>query len=152
MWASKAPALVAALVQQVSIWPDLAGVAVRDGPQLADESVTELVTIGWTGQDDGESDIESEITVDALGNPDRELCTIRGEVSVLQGGADIAAVRTRAYALLSAAGSAIAADRTLSKLALRAQITSASLTQSQNSEGAEAFLLFTVECDAFTAR
>lgn len=151
MWASKAPDLVAALVRQVSAWPDLSGVPVRDGPQLSDESAKESVSVGWTGVED-EADIESEITVDAMGRPDRELCTIRGLVSVIQGGADITAVRARAYALLSAVGSAIDSDRKLSGLALRAQITAASLTQDQNGEGAEAFLLFTVECDAFTTR
>ena len=151
MWASRAPDLIAALVQQFTVCPDLADVAIRDGPEIADEAADEVLSVGWSGIE-GETGVESTITVDGLGNPDREMCTIRCTIGVLQGSTDIVAARARAYALLTAAGSAIASDRTLDRLALRAQIASVSLDQTQTNQGAQAVLMFAVDCDTFTAR
>lgn len=153
MWASKAPDLIAALVQRFTAWPELvdAEVAVRDGPQIASEAVDEVLTVGYTAVP-GETDVESEITLDGLGNPDRELCTIRCTVGAILGSGNLVEARARAYELLAMAGSAIASDRTLNRLAMRAQITSLALEQSQLSTGAQAVIVFTVECDCFTTR
>ena len=70
----------------------------------------------------------------------------------LNGGADIAAARTRAYELVAAAGAAIARDRTLGGIALRAGIGAVQLSQRQTDKGAQAAVVFGVDIDAFTGR
>jgi hypothetical protein len=65
---------------------------------------------------------------------------------------DIAAARTRAYALVSACGSAIAADQKLGGAVMLARLGRVSLQQIQDDQGALAIVEFTVPCDAFTGR
>lgn len=152
MWGSRTPELITALVQRFAAWPDLDGVTVLDGPQIGSDAVAEFLSVGWTGVE-GETDAESSAAPEGLGGaPDREAIIIRCAAAVLLGSVDIAAARKRAYEITAAAGSALASDRTLGRVALRAHIASTSLTQTQLTQGAQAVVVFTVECDAFTTR
>jgi hypothetical protein len=71
---------------------------------------------------------------------------------VRDGSADMAAARARAYALVSACGSAIAADQKLGGAVMLARLGRVSLQQVQDTGGALAIIEFTVPCDAFTGR
>lgn len=151
-WSSRAPDIVDALVQRFTAWPDLAGVVVRDGPAVADDTPMELLSVGYTGVE-GEPDIDSQALYEGMGAaPDREACQIKCALGVLDGSTDAAVPRTRAYQLLRAVTAAIGADRTLGGVVMRAGVTSAALTQSQTNQGAQALIVFTVETDGFTSR
>ncbi|MEV7394345.1 hypothetical protein [Streptomyces sp. NPDC091215] len=149
-WATKLPAAISRLVTVFSTWPGLADVTVVDGPTLSKQTFTEVVTVGWTG---GEDDADAEATISpegAGGSPDREQFTIRCAAAVLLGSDDVPGARARAYDLLSEAGAALAANRTLNGLVLRAMVGSHSLTQDRTQQGTQATVVFEVSCDAYT--
>lgn len=155
MWGLRAPLLIDALLQRFTAWPELGAaavpVAVRDGPMVTDEAVQEVLLVGWTGIE-GETAADSTMTPEGLSDPNRELCSIRCSAVVIDGGTDTAGPRRRAYQLVAAAGAAIASDPTLGRLAMRALITSVSLVPTQTTQGAQAVVNFTVDCDCFNAR
>jgi hypothetical protein len=152
MWTSKLPAAMDALVTAFNAAPELAGVTVRDGPSTSQATVREVISVGYTGTE-GESDAESQLMTEGLGgSSDREQFTIRCAAAALRGTTDLPAARRRAYELLSAAGAAIARDRTLGGAVMRAMVGSHSLTQGQTSDGAQAVVVFEVSCDAYSGR
>lgn len=155
MWGVQAPLLIDALLRAFNAWPDLGAatppVAVRDGPQVTDEAVQEVLLVGWTGIE-GEAAADSTMTPQGLSDPNREACSIRCTAVVIDGGTDIAVPRRRAYELVAAAGAAIASDPKLGGAAMRALITSVSLVPTQTTQGAQAVVTFVVDCDSFTAR
>jgi hypothetical protein len=141
-----------ALVAAFNAAPELAGVTVRDGPSTSQATVREVISVGYTGTE-GESDAESQLMTEGLGgSSDREQFTIRCAAAALRGTTDLPAARRRAYELLSAAGAAIARDRTLGGAVMRAMVGSHSLTQGQTSDGAQAVVVFEVSCDAYSGR
>jgi hypothetical protein len=151
-WTSRLPAAIDGLVAAFTDWPGLAGVTVRDGPSTSQATVLEVVSVGYTGGED-ETDAESTLLMEGLGgSPDREQLTIRCAAAVLRGGDDLPGARRRAFELLSAAGAAIAADRTLGGTVMSAMVASHSLTQAQGSQGSQAVVVFEVSCDAYTGR
>lgn len=152
VWTSRLPAAMDALVTAFAAAPELNGVTVRDGPSVSQAVVREVISVGYTGAD-GENDADSQLMTEGLGGvSDREQFTIRCVAAALRGTTDLPAARERAYELLSAAGAAIARDRTLGGAVMRAMIGSHSLTQGQTSDGAQAVVVFTVECDAYSGR
>jgi hypothetical protein len=141
-----------ALVAAFNAAPELAGVTVRDGPSTSQATVREVISVGYTGTE-GESDAESQLMTEGLGgSSDREQFTIRCAAAALRGTTDLPAARQRAYELLSAVGVAIARDRTLGGVVMRAMVGSHSLTQGQTSDGAQAVVVFEVSCDAYSGR
>jgi hypothetical protein len=139
-----------ALVAAFNAAPELAGVTVRDGPSTSQATVREVISVGYTGTE-GESDAESQLMTEGLGgSSDREQFTIRCAAAALRGTTDLPAARQRAYELLSAAGAAIARDRTLGGAVMRAMVGSHSLTQGQTSDGAQAVVVFEVSCDSYS--
>ena len=156
MWSDRAPDVIDALLLRFAASSDLGAavppVQVFDGPTVIDESSPEVLMVGWSGADGEESDAESTMSPDGLATTDREVCTVRCAISVLNGSTDMALPRARAYELLRFAGAALAADRSLGGTVLRAMITSVAYTPRQTTRGAQVDLVFTVECDAFTNR
>lgn len=128
------------------------GVTVRDGASVSQAGVLEIVSVGYTGAE-GENDADSTLLTEGLGGePDREQFTIRCAAAALKGATDLPAARRRAYELFHSAAAAIAANRTLNRTVMRAMVSSHSLTQDQTDKGAQAVVVFTVECDSYTGR
>ena len=153
-WTSRLPAAIDALVALFAAAEGLGadGVTVRDGASVSQARVQEILSVGYTGAE-GESDADATLVMEGLGgDPDREQFTIRCAAAALKGGTDLSAARKRAYELFTAAGAALAANRTLNGAVMRAMIGSHSLTQGQTDAGAQAVVVFTVECDSFTGR
>lgn len=151
-WSSKVPAAMNGLVVVFSTAEGLQGVTVRDGASVSQASVSEVVSVGYTGVD-GETDADAVLSAEGLGgDPDREQFTIRCAAAALLGKADVSAARERAYELFGAAAAAIAANRSLNGAVMRAMVGSHSLTQTQTDQGAQAVVTFEVSCDAYTGR
>jgi hypothetical protein len=150
-WTSRLPVAIDGLVAAFTDWPGLVGVTVRDGPSTSQATVMEMLSVGYTGGEDG-TDAESTLLMEGLGPPDREQLTIRCAAAVLRGGDDLPGARRRAFELLAAAGAAIAADRTLGGTVMSAMVASHSLTQAQGTQGSQAVVVFEVSCDAYTGR
>jgi hypothetical protein len=149
-WATKLPDAIDGLVTLFGAWPGLSGVDVLDGPTASQQTFREVLTVGWTGGDD-ESDAESTLLTEGLGgSPDREQFSVRCAAAVLRGTGDLPAARRRAYELLSAAGAAIAQDRTLRGAVMRAMVASHSLAQDLTQQGAQVTVTFEVSCDAYS--
>ncbi|MGH8867813.1 MAG: hypothetical protein ACRDYU_07440 [Actinomycetes bacterium] len=148
-WISTAPAAITALVATFRAAPGLGPDMVLDGPTVTDASIFEVVTVGY--QDD-----ERPIAVEAQTTregpalvPNRERYSVYCAAAVLRGDTDIAAARARAYELLAAAATALAADKTLGGAVMSAQLGEHSLTQ-EMPDGALARVPFEVLVDAFT--
>lgn len=152
VWTSRLPAAMDALVAVFNAAPELAGVTVRDGPSASQATVREVISVGYTGTE-GEADADSQLMTEGVGGAsDREQFSIRCAAAALRGTTDLPAARQRAYELLTAAGAAIARDRTLGGAVMRAMVASHSLTQVQTSDGAQAVVVFEVSCDAYSGR
>jgi hypothetical protein len=151
---SSVPAAIAALVTafRTSAALGLAGVPVRDGPQLTQASGSEAVAVGWTG-DQNEDVVTGAASPEGLAVlPDRERYAVTCAIEVIDPGGDIAAARARAYGLHAACGQALAADPKLGGAVLRASLGIGSLQQQQTETGARARVVFPVNIDAFTGR
>jgi hypothetical protein len=153
-YASSVPRVIAALVTafRTSAALGLAGVPVRDGPVLTQESGLEAVAVGYTG-DAAEDVVTGAASPEGMGVlPDRERYAVTCTIEVVDPGSDITAARARAYVLHAACGAAIAVDHTLGGAVLRASLGIGSLRQQQTSSGALARVTFPVNVDAFTSR
>lgn len=149
-WQSKLPAAIDGLVAVFKVAEGLTRVTVLDGVSVSQSAVNEVVSVGYTGNED-EQAAESSTVGEGLGGlADREAITIRCVVAVVLGGTDMAAARKRVYELFTAAGDAVAANRTLNGAVMRASIGSHSLAQYQTDQGAQAVITFAVDCDSYT--
>ena len=152
-WAPTAPAAISGLLTAFAAEPGLADVEIHDGPAVTASAALEALIVGWYGIKGDALAVEAEITAaGGSAHPGREIYAVLCAVMVRDGSGDIAAARTRAYALVSSCGSAIAADQTLGKAVMIARLGRVSLAQSQDEFGALAVIEFTVPCDAFTGR
>ena len=152
-WAPTAPAAISGLLTAFGAEPGLAGVEIHDGPSVTGSAALEALIVGWYGIKGDALAVESTITSAGLtAHPGRETYDILCAVEVRDGSGDLAAARARAYALVSACGSAIARDQTLGRAVMIARLGRVSLQQLQDDHGALAVIEFTVPCDAFTGR
>jgi len=152
-WAPTAPAAILGLLAAFAREPGLAGVEIHDGPAVTESAALEAIIVGWYGISGNDLAVEAEISSAGLADhPGREVYAILCAVMVRDGSGDIAAARARAYALVSACGSAVGADQRLGGAVMAARLGRVSLAQSQDSLGALAVIEFTVPCDAFTGR
>jgi hypothetical protein len=151
---SSVPAAVAALVTafRTSTGLGLAGVPVRDGPEVTADPTLEAVAVGYTGSQDQDVVTGTASPEGLAVLPDRERYAVSCCVEVLDGDGDMAAARARAYQLHAACGAAIAVDRTLGKAVLRASAGIGSLQQKQTQNGALARVVFPVNVEAYTSR
>ncbi|MCQ9178946.1 hypothetical protein KMT30_07850 [Streptomyces sp. IBSBF 2953] len=151
-WSSRIPDAVDYIVDTFKVAPELVGVTVWDGPEVSKATPLEMLTVAFTG-DDIDSDVEASSTAEGLGGkPDRETFTIRCAAAVLRGSTDMRAARRRAYELHAAAGAVLARDPRLGGLVLRARLGSHTFKQAQSERGAQAIVIFGIDCDSFTAR
>lgn len=151
-WASTAPAAIAGLVAVLAASPDLAGVGLRDGPRVVADGATEVVTVGFTDEDNP-AVVDGSMTYEGLAvAPLRETYSVRCAAVVRRGSGDITDARGRAYELLAAVGGVLAADKTLGGVALSARVGDVTLSQDQTSKGAAATVAFSVDVDAYTTR
>lgn len=144
--ASTVPATITAIIAAFQASPDLATTKVFDGPPVT-SSAPDLVSVGY----DGENDVAVTVLTDPEGLGSRAL--ERYEVlcaASATNGSDLAAARTRAYALYGACLAALATDQTLGRVVMRAMAGSASLHQSRTSRGAAATVTFSIAVEAFT--
>lgn len=153
-WASTCPDAIAGLLAAFRASEALSGVLVTDGGGITDPDADAVVSVGFTGGDDAAADatLASE---GPAGDPSREQYPVRcaaGVSSGDEGDAGLAAARARAFALLSACGATLAADRRLGGAVMSARLSSWSLEQSQTSGGAYVTLRFEVSIDAYTQR
>lgn len=153
-YSSTVPAAITALVTALRTWPalGLAGVPVRDGPELTQASGTEAVAVGYTGDQNQAAVTGTAAPEGMAAGPDREQYAITCAAEVIDTGGSLPAARARAYQLHAACGAAITADRTLGRTVLRATPGPGSLTQQQTTAGAMARVVFPVQIDAYTSR
>jgi hypothetical protein len=150
-WSSKVPAAMTALLAAFTAAPALAGVDVRDGPVVTGSAALEAVLVGWTGQAADQLAADAAVNPEVFGDADdRELFSIRCAALVLNGQNDLAAARTRAYALLAACGAVIRGDRRLGGTVGDSHVSRHALRQTQTPDGTVATVEFTVACDTFT--
>jgi hypothetical protein len=152
-WSSQVPAALAALLAAFRAAPALTGPGtdIRDGPQVTASAALEAVLVGWGGRPDDQLAADAAVSPEVFGDADdRELFTIRCAVMVLNGQNDLAAARTRAYALLAACGAVIRADRRLGGTVGDSHISTHSLRQAPTPDGTVATVTFGVACDTFT--
>lgn len=152
-WQSRVPAVLDALVSLWDSTPDLAGL-VQDGPVPIESPGLEILAVGHDDADGDGTSTEGLLSAEGMGSrPDREQFTVSCLVAVVDGANDARAARLRAFDLLSAAAEALAGDRTLGGIVMRAHVQGVSLRQLQTGEdGAKAQVFFTVVCDAYTVR
>jgi hypothetical protein len=151
---SSVPAAIAALVTafRTSAGLGLAGVPVRDGPQVTAAPGLEAVTVGYTA-DQNTDVVTGAASPEGMGGlQDRERYAITCTAEVLDPGGSIAAARVRAYQLHAACGAAIGVDRKLGGAVLQASLGIGSLRQKQTSDGALAQVVFPVNVEAYTTR
>lgn len=152
-WASTQPAAIDALVAALRNTTRLDPQIVLDGPTVSGASMSEAVTVGWTGDETDTTAVDGTLVQEgAAVEPSREQFTITCAASVVRGGGDITAARARAYELLSAVGAVLAADKTLGGVVMSARVGEVTLTQAQPTRGAVAVVVFGVVCDAYTRR
>jgi hypothetical protein len=161
-WASTVPAALSALVAALKDAPALSGTKIHDGPVVTESSALEAIAVGFTGErmsrtgaypEPMQPVIEGQAVITgAVVSPQEETYTIQSMIAVLNGSNDLAAARTRAYALLGDCGQILAADKTLGGAVGMTSIGSHALTQDQTPRGAIATLVFGVDVRAFTGR
>lgn len=151
-WSPTTPAALAAILGLFQSAPALAApVEVRYGPVVTSSPALQVVIVGWGGQASDTLAADGTLAAEGLaGNPDREQYVIRCSALVLDGGGDLMEATVRAFQLVTACGAALAANRTLSGLVLRAGISGAAL-RLDPSQGARAIVEFGVQVDAYTA-
>ena len=150
-WSSKVPDAMAALLAAFRAAPALAGTDIRDGPVVTASAALEAVLVGWNGQPSDQLAADAAVTPEVFGDADdREVFTIRCAALVLNGENDMAAARTRAYALLAACGAVVRADRTLSGTVGDSHISRHALRQRPAPDGIVATVEFAVACDTYT--
>lgn len=153
-YASTVGTAITALLAAFAAAPGLAGVEVRDGPQAPDTSADEAVYVGWDGDPSYGSDAwTSRESPEGLGpQSNRETYTVHCSVMVLNHDEDLPTARARALALRAAAGGAVMADPSLGRAVMRAVFSTGAGRQAPTTAGIKVYVLFDVDCDAFTTR
>jgi hypothetical protein len=161
-WASTVPAAIAGLVAALKA-QELPGVEVYDGPAVSESTALEVIMVGFTGEtmsrtgaypepEQPEIDVTSTLDGNLALLPVREQYPIRSLIAVLNGAQDVTAATERAYELLAAVGSAVAADKKLGGAVAMATLGNHATTRSQTSRGALVSMMFEVMCDGWTKR
>ena len=83
-------------------------------------------------------------------NPDREQYTVHNMATVVRGSTDILDAQAGVFTLLTAVGTVLANNPTLSGTVMLAQLGAYALSQTQDTSGARAILEFDIEIDAYT--
>lgn len=152
-WTSTVPAAMTNLVAIFRAEAGLAGVTIRDGPELTDAAATEVLAVGYLGPDDDSTASGAYAFGDLSARTSRETYTIVCAIAVAHGDEeDVTGARARALALYNAAGNALTNNITLRGAVMKAGLGGWSLRQDQATGGMYERLRFEVTVDAFTGR
>lgn len=161
-WTSSVPVVIDALLKILPAWPDLAGVDVRDGQQVPDESSTGAIFVGDTQQlDDAGQPVENAADYLATsegmgGNRSREQFSIHCCAAFMDTNSNYQNARTQAYRLANAAGAAIEAHSTglpvngVNTIQGQADMSGGSLKYVKSDAGVKAVVLFDVDVTSYT--
>lgn len=118
----------------------------------ASQKLEAVVVAGTVNPDPpvGQQYIEHKLDEPGYSSDVEGLFTIWNEVAVLNGKADMAAARSRAYLIVAAWGQQIAADPTLGDAVMECWISEVGYRPLQEGNGAKAVLLVGIDCRAFT--
>lgn len=146
---SKVPETLAAIVSALTSAAAtdghvLHGVQVVDG-QPVDELEADVLVIGWSPD---RVAVQVDRTTAGL-QAEREAYDVACLASSWRGDRDPAPVRTRAFALLDAVSTVLAADPGLGDLVLDTRVSFNDLDQQQTPDGPTATVAFTVRVSAF---
>lgn len=139
--------LVALFTETLAADAGLAEVRVLDGPTLTAGSDSELVTVGWDGDDQGDGQaIETTQNWAGLGAGAKdEVLQVTCAVIAWSGSTDMRPRRIRCYEILSALAAALRDDASLGlPPPTLAAFSAGGLWQSQVEGGAEVRVVFTV--------
>lgn len=149
-WGSTVPVVLPALTKSFQDAPGLEDVRVYDGAVLDGAQPLEWLRVGYDGEG-GPAVVEGESTHEGLSTArNREQYTVQCAMTVVNGSTDAVASRDRLYQLFAAVGAFLAADPTLGRTVMQAQLGSWALGQKQTGQGAVSVLSFGIEVDAFT--
>jgi hypothetical protein len=156
---STVPAALLGLAAALRKWPALDGVEVLDGPKVTESKALEVIGVGWTGERMARSGAYPEnvrpftdvtATLDGMSLRAHEEYPLRNMLAVLDGSKDVERARVRAYALLSACGAAVAADKRLGGAVAMAFLGGHTAVQEQTQRGALVTIAFEVNCQGWT--
>lgn len=133
----------------VALWqadPDLDAVQVVDGPQANSDAANEWLFIGFDGDrpDDGNEAVEAEQDLMTFARGKQESGNVTCAVVIRSGDIDIAAVRARAYEVLSHAEDSLRADMQLGGLVMHAYVSTYVYIPVVTQGGCKARVVFTV--------
>lgn len=148
MWNSTLHDTITALHTLWESAPDLAGVWVTDGPPVGNDGASELIAVGYDGNEDSAVLETSSEGFD--GDSNREAYTVYCCVSAMTGNDDQDAVRARAFELYGHCCDALALDRTLNDLVLLARPAEVRVRQSATENGRACTVMFGVAVQAYT--
>lgn len=153
-WGLAAPSAVAALVTKAQA---VVGVDnVHDSLVVTASGNMEVIVVAGTAdpQGGGQQYIEQKLDEPGYTSDVQDVFTIWSEVAVLNGSANMAAARTRAYQILAAWGQRIADDPTLAAggedVVMECWISEVGYRARQSGNGAKAVLLVGIDCRAYT--
>lgn len=153
MSTSAVPAAIDALLTLCRASPDLAEVAIHDGPVTTDLSERDQLFIGWAPEDATAATAVQDFASAGARRRDEDFA-ILGYVESRSGDTDLQGRRTRVYQLLGVVENVLRATDaapeapTLNGTVLWAHLTDTALTQPQTTDGALAGIRFTVTCRA----
>jgi hypothetical protein len=142
--ATKADAVCIALT---AMWSAaLTGVNVVDGPQVNSDASTDWLFVGFDGDepDEGTEAVSAEQELMAFAKTKQESAEVTCAAVVVDGGTDTTTVRSRAYAILSAAEDALRLDMQLGGLVMHAFISAHIYIPVITTGGCKARVVFTV--------
>ncbi len=161
-WAPTVPGAITGLIAALTKWPALEGVKVYDGPEVSSATELEVISVGFAGErmsttgeypEPSQPVIESAAQVEGLAvMPQAEAYTIRSMLAVLHGDGMIQPARERAYELLAACASALAADKTLGGAVQMARLGSHMMLQEQIPRGAIVTIYWDTAVSAYSKR
>lgn len=148
--ASRIPELIDALVAQLAVDPELAGVAVVDGPEVSEVVTPDWLIVGWSGD---EANFQSAQTIGgwaSLATDREEQLDLTVAAIATRGDTDVRAARQRVYEIAGRLEALLFADPSLGLAELEVAIEASQLVQDQTDQGVQARLLLTVAGRAFT--
>lgn len=149
--ASRIPELIDALVAQLAVDPELAGVAVVDGPEVSEVVTPDWLIVGWSGDvDDGVQAAQTVGGWASLATGREEQIDLTVAAIATRGDTEVRAARQRVYEIGARLEALLFADPSVGLASLEVAIEASQLLQVQTDQGVQARLLLTVAGRAFT--
>lgn len=148
--ASRIPELIDALVAQLGADPELAEVAVVDGPEVSEVVTPDWLIVGWSGDEDNFQAAQTTGGWASLATGREEQLDLTVAAIATRGDTEVRAARMRVYEIGARLEALLYADPSLGLPSLEVAIEASQLIQDQTDQGAQARLLLTVAGRAFT--